>query len=89
MATGFLKRLINDIVASLDLKLHQMDVENTFLNGELEEEIYMEQIECFVHKHLDHLACKFHKLIYGLKQSSKQWYHWFHNLVVENEDHCV
>ena len=43
-------RLILVIVASLDLKLHQMDVKTTFLNGGLEEEIYMQQSNGFVDK---------------------------------------
>ena len=36
-------RLILAIVAHLDLKLYQMDIKTKFLNGELDEEIYMDQ----------------------------------------------
>jgi hypothetical protein len=43
-------RLILAMVASLDLKLHQMDVKTTFLNGELDEEIFMDQLIGFVVK---------------------------------------
>ena len=41
-------RLLIAIVAIFDLKIHQMDVKTTFLNGDLEEEIYMDQLEGFV-----------------------------------------
>ena len=41
-------RILIALAAVHDLKIHQMDVKTTFLNGELEEEIYMEQTEGFI-----------------------------------------
>jgi len=46
--------------------IHQMDVKLTFLNGELEEEIYMTKPE--------EKVCKLLKSLYGLKQEPKQWH---------------
>ena len=40
-------RMVLTIVALRNLEVHQMDVKTTFLNGDLEEEIYMEQFEGF------------------------------------------
>ena len=65
-------RLILAIVAHLDLELHQMDVKTAFLNGELEEEIYMEQPVDFITKGQEHKVCRLLKSIYGLKQFSRQ-----------------
>ncbi len=50
-----------------------MDVKITFLNGELENEIYMEQLQGFVHQGGEHLVCKLHNSLYGLKQSPRAW----------------
>jgi len=52
------------------LKLHQVDVNTAFLNGTLEEEVYMQQPEGFVK---EGLVCKPKKSIYGLKQAPRCW----------------
>ncbi len=62
-------RCIFALVALEDMEMHQMDMKTAFLNGELEEEIYMEQPQGFVHQGGEHLVCKLHKSLYGLKQS--------------------
>jgi hypothetical protein len=55
-------------------KLHQMDVKTTFLNGEIEEEVYIEQPEGFVvHNEKSHV-CRLKKSLYGLKQAPRAWY---------------
>ena len=55
-------------------KLHQMDVKTGFLNGIIEEEVYIEQSEgCVVHGKESHL-CKLKKALYGLKQAPCPWY---------------
>ena len=64
--------MILALVAGLDLELHQMDVKTAFLNGELEEEIYMVQPQGFVVPESEHKVCKLLKSIYGLRQSSRQ-----------------
>jgi len=54
-----------------NMEIHQMDMKTAFLNGEFEEEIYMEQPQWFVHQGGEHLVCKLHKSLYGLKQSPR------------------
>ena len=59
------------IVAHMDLELFQMDVKTTFLNGELDEEIYMEQPVGFIIQGQERKVCKLNRSTYGFKQSSK------------------
>ena len=59
------------------LIIHQMDVKTTFLNGDLEEEIYMEQPEGFIVKGQENKFCKLIKSLYDLKQGPKQWHEKF------------
>ncbi|KAK8936658.1 hypothetical protein KSP39_PZI012187 [Platanthera zijinensis] len=58
-----------------------MDVKTAFLNGELDEEIYMAQLEGYVHKDLREKVCKLDKSIYGLKQAPKMWHMKFDQVV--------
>ena len=74
-------RIIMALVAHFDLELHQMVVKTAFLNGNLDEDIYMEQPEGFAKKGNEHLVCKLKKSIYGLKQASRQWYIKFNNTI--------
>ena len=67
-------RCILALGAALDLEIHQMDVKTAFLNGELEEDIYMDQPHGFGQEGSDHLVCKLKKSLYGLKQSPRAWY---------------
>ncbi|GMF42168.1 unnamed protein product [Phytophthora fragariaefolia] len=67
-------RLLLTIAALLDLEIHQMDVKTAFLNGYLEEEIYMVQPEGFTIPGKGHLVCKLLKSLYGLKQAPRVWY---------------
>lgn len=74
-------RVIMALVAHFDFELHQMDVKTAFLNGDLEEEVYMKQLEGFSSKDGEHLVCKLNKSLYGLKQASRQWYKKFHEII--------
>ena len=56
-----------------DLLLHQMDVVTTFLNGILEETIYMQQPDGYIQQGKERLVCKLNKSLYGLKQSPRCW----------------
>ena len=60
-------RIIMALVAHFDFDLHQMDVKTAFLNGNLEEEVYMKQPEGFSSSESEHLVCKLKKSIYGFK----------------------
>ena len=61
-----------------------MDVKTAFLNGNLEEEIYMEQPERFIVLGQENKVCRLVKSLYGLKQALKQWYEKFNNVMMSN-----
>ena len=56
-----------------NLELHHVDVTTAFLNGVLEEEVFMRQPEGYTKPEEEHLVCKLSKSIYGLKQSPRCW----------------
>ena len=51
-----------------------MDVKTTFLNGDLEESVYMAQPKGFIMEGKERMGCRLKKSIYGLKQASRHWY---------------
>ena len=53
----------------MDLEVEQLNVKTTFLHGDLEEEIYMQQPEGFEERGKEHLVCRLKKSLYGLKQA--------------------
>ena len=88
-------RLLIALAAIHNLVIHQMDVKTAFLNGELDEEIYMKQPEGFVVPGCENKVCKLKKSIYGLKQAPKDWHDKFDKVVLSNgyvinqADKCV
>ncbi|GKE66884.1 retrotransposon protein, putative, ty1-copia subclass [Tanacetum coccineum] len=66
-------RILIAIAAYYDYEIWQMDVKTAFLNGRLDEDIYMVQIEGYVNPKYPNCVCKLQRSIYGLKQASRQW----------------
>ena len=74
-------RLFISRVASYDWDLHQLDIRNVFLHGDLQEEVYMEQPLGFVAQGEIGKACRLRKSLYGLKQSLHAWFGKFSQAV--------
>nr|GFD03750.1 retrotransposon protein, putative, Ty1-copia subclass [Tanacetum cinerariifolium] len=66
-------RILIAIATYYDYKIWQMDVKTAFLNGRLDEDIYMEQPEGYVDPKYPNRVCKLQRSIYGLKQALRQW----------------
>ncbi|GJV65046.1 NAC domain-containing protein 7-like protein [Tanacetum coccineum] len=88
-------RMVLAIAALRNLEVHQMDVKTAFLNGDLDEEIYMNQPEGFIAFGQESKVFRLVKSLYGLKQAPKQWHQKFNHTMIEsgfkiNEcDKCV
>ena len=64
-------RVLLALVAQFDLELEQLDVMTAFLHGDLEEEIYMSQLEGYGVVGKEDFVCKLEKSLYGFKQSPR------------------
>jgi hypothetical protein len=67
-------RMILSVAVTNGWSLRQLDVQNTFIHGVLEEEIYMQQPLGYEDKESPHFVCKLDKAIYGVKQAPRVWY---------------
>jgi hypothetical protein len=79
--------LVLSIAIAKGWEVHQMDVKNAFLHGDLSEEIYMEQPQGFMQE--SYLVCQLKKSLYGLKQALRAWYAKMDSyLLSHNFIHC-
>lgn len=77
-------RLLFSLAAQHNWHLHQLDIKNAFLNGDLQEEVYMEQPHGFVAQgECGPVVCRLRKALYGLKQSPRAWFGRFSDTVIK------
>ncbi|KAL6315942.1 hypothetical protein AAG906_013776 [Vitis piasezkii] len=74
-------RVLLSLAANLDWSLHQLDVKNAFLNGDLEEEVYMDIPVGLETTSNFNKVCRLRKSLYGLKQSPRAWFERFTKVV--------
>ncbi|KAG8504080.1 hypothetical protein CXB51_002404 [Gossypium anomalum] len=69
-------RFILSVAVSKGWRLHQVDVNNTFLNGDLTDEVFMQQPPGYVQPgpNGEHLVCRLTKALYGLRQAPRAWF---------------
>lgn len=77
-------RILFAIACHLKIKLYQMDVKSDFLNGNLNEEVYVEQPKGFQDPHHPDYVYKLNKALYGLKQTPCAWYERLPNFLITN-----
>ncbi|KAL0457624.1 UNVERIFIED_CONTAM: hypothetical protein Slati_0389600 [Sesamum latifolium] len=88
-------RILLDTAAWYDYEIWQMDVKMNFLNGFIEEEIYMDQPKGFTSVGEEQKVCRLQRSIYGIKQASRSWNTYFDKVIrgydfIKNEfDSCV
>lgn len=74
-------RIILTIFITCKWEIKQVDVNNLFLNGDLQEEAYMQQTQGFLDTN-SVLVCQLKTVVYGLKQSPHAWYEKLHQVIL-------
>ena len=87
-------RVVLALAVQENFEIHQMDVKTAFLNGDLDEEIYMVQPPGYVSMFKKEV-CRLNKSLYGLKQSPRCWNIKIHEFLIEEQfkqnplEHCI
>lgn len=76
-------RLVLSLAISGGWPIHQIDIQNAFLHGDLSEEVYMTQPPSFAHPQYPSHICKLQKALYGLKQAPRAWFSRLSNKLIE------
>ena len=78
-------RMLLAYASIMNFKLYQMDVKSAFLNGLIQEEVYVEQPPGFEIPDKPNHVYKLQKALYGLKQAPRAWYERLSNFLLEKE----
>lgn len=87
-------RVLLALTAKRNMEIYHMDAKTAFLNGTINEVIYMKQPPGFVEKGKTKLVCRLEKSLYGLKQSARSWNETLHEALLSigfqqnSTDHC-
>ncbi|GJR95397.1 retrovirus-related pol polyprotein from transposon TNT 1-94 [Tanacetum coccineum] len=78
-------RILLAIACANDFKLYQMDVKSAFLNGFINEEVYVAQPSGLIDFQKPNYVYKLKKALYGLKQAPKAWYDILKSFLIKHE----
>ncbi|WKA03696.1 hypothetical protein VitviT2T_021792 [Vitis vinifera] len=81
-------RLVISIVVSSNRPIKQLDVHNAFLNGDLQEQVFMMQPSGFEDSSFPTHVCRLQKALYGLKQAPRAWFHKLNSFLLQLGFQC-
>jgi hypothetical protein len=76
-------RMVLSLAISRGWPIHQIDIQNAFLHGNISEEVFMTQPPGFAHPQFPSHVCKLQKALYGLKHAPRAWFSRLSNRLLE------